>query len=193
MVAFLANLEVGSPVSDFQSTTPPAPNIEPLLVDIVQVAVSQTVAMFVGIEPKCLPAEEVARIWDGICGTISFVGDRRYSMTMCCSRESAVELARAMAGFEIDYDSVDMGDAIGEVANIIAGNIVAQMDTQGVMVAMSLPTVFRGHNVERVLPHNMVSICTSFELPTSTFWVDVIAGQTARMQPIQEVCSICVR
>ncbi|WP_395095250.1 chemotaxis protein CheX [Armatimonas sp.] len=187
-------------MTNFQSTTPPAshlkpllPRIEPLLVDIVQAAVSQTVAMFVGTEPKCLHVEEAVRIYDGICGTISFVGDRSYSITMCCSRESAVELALAMAGFEIDYDSADMGDAIGEVANIIAGNIVARMEDQELAVAMSLPTVFRGHDVERILPHNMVSWCSIFELTGSVFWVDVIAGRTALMQPTQEICAICGR
>lgn len=180
-------------MTNFQSTAPAASYMEPLLVDIVQAAVSQTVTMFVGTEPKCLHAEEAIRICDGICGTISFVGDRSYSMTVCCSRESAAELASAMAGFEIDYDSADMGDAIGEVANIIAGNIVARMEDQGVAVAMSLPTVFRGHDVERILPHNMVSMCSIFELPGSAFWVDLIAGQTALVQPTQEVYAVCGR
>lgn len=166
--------------------------IEPVLIDSVTEAVSQTIAMFAG-EPKVIKADEAIRVCDGICGTISFVGDRNFSVMMCCSRESALELSLAMAGFEIDFESADMGDAIGEVVNIIAGDIVARMEGHGVEVAMSLPTVFRGHDVERVLPHNMISNCTIFELANSSFWIDVIAGQPMHTRPVPEVCPVCGR
>ena len=180
-------------MTNFHTTVAPPAGIDLVLLKAVQGSVAQTIAVFTGTEPHVAQLTEATKTYDAICGTISFVGDQSCSMMMCCSRESAVELAQAMAGFEIDYDSADMGDAIGEVVNIISGDIVARMESHGISIAMSLPTVFRGHDVERVLPHNMVSTCTLFEMPTSSFWVDLIAGQALQVRLVPEVCPLCGR
>ena len=41
-------------------------------------------------------------------------------------RQTASNLVLAFAGCEIDFDSPDMGDAVGELANILAGDFVAR-------------------------------------------------------------------
>lgn len=180
-------------MTNVHTAVAPSAGTDQILLEEIVGAIAQTVGMFAGAEPKPVPVNQATRICDAICGTISFVGDQSCSMMMCCPRESAIELALALAGFEIDYDSPDMGDAIGEIVNIIAGDIVARMESHGISIAMSLPTVFRGHDVERVLPHNMVSCCTLFEMVTSSFWVDVISGQTGLARPVQGVCHLCGR
>ncbi|WP_309715294.1 chemotaxis protein CheX [Armatimonas sp.] len=180
-------------MTNFHSAASMSSIIDPSLVEAVHEAFAQTIAMFAGAELTPKPVDEIDRLCDSICGTISFVGDRNFSAMICCSRESAAELSMAMAGFEIDYDSADMGDAIGEVVNIVAGDIVARMETVGFEVAMSLPTVFRGHDIERVVAHNTLSSCAVYDLSQSQFWVEIVTGQAASPHHNLEVCPACGR
>jgi chemotaxis protein CheX len=94
-------------------------------------------------------------IGDGVVGIISFVGDASWILMVAMPKDSAETLAAKFCGFEVAYDSQDMGDVIGELANVMAGDIVARMGAEGVKVAMSLPTVLRGHNVEPFMPKGL--------------------------------------
>jgi chemotaxis protein CheX len=167
--------------------------IDPTLVKAVQEAFTQIIAIFVGKELIPKPIDEIDKLCDSICGMISFVGNQNFSVMICCSRESASELSMAMAGFNIDYDSADMGDAIGEMINIIAGNIITRMATVGFDVAMSLPTVFRGHDIERVVAQNTLSSCAVYDLSHSQFWVEIVTGQVTPSHHDPESCPACGR
>ena len=149
--------------------------IDPILTNSVQESVLNVMSLLTGITPTTAVLDQAIAIVDGICGTIAFVGDASLSIMVYCTRLSAVEVAEALAGFEMDYDHPDMGDAIGELANIFAGDIVARLDSHGVVVNMGLPSVFRGHDIEVLLSKNTTSLWCAFELPKSTFWVEIVA------------------
>lgn len=88
---------------------------------------------------------------DGIVGIISIVGDVAWTISMSFSKETAIALSMKFAGFEIPYDSADMGDVIGELVNVLAGDVVARLDEMGLRGEMSLPMVTRGSNM-RIMP-----------------------------------------
>jgi len=55
----------------------------------------------------------------------------------------------------VPFESSDMGDAIGELANVIAGSVKARLDQRGAKANISLPTVLRGSAVESVHLQNV--------------------------------------
>lgn len=82
-----------------------------------------------------------------VSGVIGFSGDATGSVVIHFSFDAASKLASRFAGIEMDRDHEDFADAIGELANMIAGGAKAQFD--GLNVSISLPNVIVGpqHNV----------------------------------------------
>jgi chemotaxis protein CheX len=108
-----------------------------------------------GVVPEYCGDDESKSVGDGVVGIISFVGDASWMLMLALPKESAETLAEKFCGFTVEYESPDMGDVIGELANVMAGDIVARMGVEGVKVAMTLPTILRGHNVEPFMPKGM--------------------------------------
>ena len=90
-----------------------------------------------------------------------------------CPELTAPSLVQKFTGFPIPYDSADMGDMVGEFANILGGDIVARLETNRVKAGISLPTVVRGSNVEMLLPQGQPATRMVFSSPCGEFWVRV--------------------
>ncbi|MDB5312191.1 MAG: hypothetical protein JWO38_6393 [Gemmataceae bacterium] len=105
----------------------------------------------------------------GIMGVISFFGDSVWSFALVLPEGTAVAVAKKFAGFDIPFDSPDMGDLVGEMANVLAGEICSRLDARGMKAQMSLPTVARGHDVELLPPSDSCSERLVFTSPTGMF------------------------
>jgi chemotaxis protein CheX len=117
---------------------------------------------------------------DGLCGIISFIGEFGWSFMLALPRQTALDLTTAFTGFELEFDSLDMSDAVGELANILGGDMNARMEALGRPTTMSLPTVARGHDVQLLLPHNVPCERFSFVSPAGEFWLKVAMARPAR-------------
>jgi CheY-specific phosphatase CheX len=49
---------------------------------------------------------------EGIASIISLVGDVSWSLLLCLPRDTACGLSQRFTGFEIPFDSADMGDTV---------------------------------------------------------------------------------
>ncbi len=126
-----------------------------VITNCVKDSVSSIFNTIFGVVPDYCGDDETKDIGDGVVGIISFVGDSSWILMLALPKTSAETLAEKFCGFKVEYDSPDMGDVIGELANVMAGDIVARMGVEGVKVAMSLPTVLRGNNVEPFMPKGL--------------------------------------
>jgi chemotaxis protein CheX len=108
-----------------------------------------------GAEPKLESGGDGGPVGEGVVGIISFMGDVNYIIMLALPKDSAIAMASKFCGFDIDYDSADMGDVVGELANVLAGDIVARMSKEDFKITMSLPTIMRGHDVEPLLPRGL--------------------------------------
>lgn len=116
----------------------------------VRESVETTFAMLTGASPRLAPSQ---------CGDtdliaiICFVGDHPpWSLVLSMPRATAESMAPRFAGFDIGFDSADMADAIGEVVNIIAGDLVARLESIDMHSQMSVPSIARGKGLDLVLP-----------------------------------------
>jgi chemotaxis protein CheX len=121
--------------------------------------------------------DDSKEIGDGVVGIISFVGDASWILMVALPKNSAETLAEKFCGFKVEYDSPDMGDVIGELANVMAGDIVARMGGEGVKIAMTLPTILRGHNVEPFLPRGLPEKKMHYSLLGKDIMIKVAVGK----------------
>jgi chemotaxis protein CheX len=111
-------------------------------------ALESSLASILGAPPTCTASDDSPGSCSGVLGIISFVGDPPWTFTMQLPQATAVAVAQRFAGFHIPFDSPDMADVVGELANVIAGEVVARLERKGVKAHMSLPSVLRGQNIE---------------------------------------------
>jgi chemotaxis protein CheX len=81
-----------------------------------------------------------------VSGIIGFSGQIVGSVVASFQMETAVKLVNSLVGMPIDLKSPDFIDAVGELANMIAGN--AKKDL-GPMASIAVPTVVigKGHQI----------------------------------------------
>ncbi|MCD6364787.1 MAG: chemotaxis protein CheX [Planctomycetes bacterium] len=97
-----------------------------------------------------------------------------WSVVFGLPRDTATEIAAKFAGFEIAFDSDDMGDAVGEVANILAGLIQKELAARGVVIELSLPSIMKGRDLA-VLPQTHDVKSTAFDCEAGMLRVWVVA------------------
>ena len=81
-----------------------------------------------------------------IVGTVSFAGKVLGNLNLHVDQPFAVEMTAAMLGMETDEINGDeeIHDVIGEVCNMIGGDIKSRMCDFGWTCALSIPSITRG-------------------------------------------------
>lgn len=129
-----------------------------------------------GKDPVSVEGDQ-ASAGEGVVGIISFFGDITWLLMVTLPKKSAESLAFKFAGFELAYDSPEMGDVVGEVANVIAGDIVARLGKDEIKVAMSLPSIMKGHDVEPLLPRGIPTQMMKFKIDEDEIFVKVAGAK----------------
>ena len=104
-----------------------------------------------------------------IAAIIGFSGSIRGAVIISMTKGLVIKLTDKLTGkphSEIDDDAVD---AIGEIVNIIAGNIKREVP-DGEKIEISLPTVIKGSGSSFSWPgRKLRSLCISFKYEEDTF------------------------
>jgi|WetSurMetagenome_2_1015567.scaffolds.fasta_scaffold651825_2 chemotaxis protein CheX len=106
-----------------------------------------------------------------ISGIIGLSGDVVGAVIVSFPKLSAVKIASVFAGIALSEADEDFPDAIGELANMIAGN--AKKDIEGLNIMISTPSVVigAGHQVKstRIIPR----LAIPCSCPVGSFVVEV--------------------
>jgi CheY-specific phosphatase CheX len=112
-----------------------------------------------------------------VIAIISLVGQVEWSVFIGLPKDTACKVSEKFAGFAIPFDSPDMGDAVGELANILAGDVKARLDAKGVKANISLPTVIRAQDIHVLLQRAASTVKTCYRSDMGPLWIGVTAGK----------------
>jgi len=146
--------------------------------DCVSQSVSEVLNASCGIT---LQPEEYQPVADlasngAVLAVISLVGSVEWSICLGLPKDTACALTEKFAGFEIPFDSDDMGDAVGELVNVLAGEVKLKLDKRGVKAELSLPSVIRGKRMHIIAQKDLPSATFCFTSEIGRLWSEVIAG-----------------
>ena len=119
------------------------------------------------------PCEPPLVTGDSISGTIFFQGESNGQVTLSFSRSTAVHIVSEMVGMdEAEMDGDTLRDGVGEMANIVAGNVKASLASTPYKFLLSLPEIHAG---DVALPPNVDKVergirCDLGEF-SITFWL----------------------
>ncbi len=92
-------------------------------------------------------------------------------------------MSRKFTGFDVPFDCADMGDVVGELTNVLAGEVVAQLTRRSIQSQMSLPMVARGNDVELLKPTGTPSRRLEYQSPQGRFWFEICTATS-----VQRLC-----
>ena len=145
--------------------------------DVLMDATRFTFKAICGSDPVVVDEAPEEPETSSVQGIIAVVGDLSWSLSLSFPPKTAEAIARKFSGFPIAYDSADMNDVIGELANVMAGDVVARLDRLGHKVKMSLPTVARGTGVHMIHPGAEALSRFCIRLPQGQAWVGLAMGK----------------
>ncbi len=83
---------------------------------------------------------------DGVAALVGVAGEWQGNGCISCSSELACKLASQMVMHPYDSVNDDVLDAIGEIANMVIGNIKTNLEGALGPMGLTIPTVIYGHN-----------------------------------------------
>jgi len=105
-----------------------------------------------------------------VCGIIGFTGQITGSVMISFSESAAQKLVEAFAGVKLAITDPDFADAVGELANMVAGS--AKKDL-GALASISVPSVVIGKGYIVAMNRNVPCLVIPCSSPLGDFAVEV--------------------
>lgn len=117
--------------------------------DLVKCAVVDVFSQAFGL--SMTPEESGSLILNGephVAGAVGFIGEMTGVVYIYCSARLARKIAATTVGLEESSPEADdlVNDTVGEVANMIVGNVKAKLFERGVQTVLTIPSIVRGSN-----------------------------------------------
>jgi chemotaxis protein CheX len=127
--------------------------------------------LFCEAKPGKVQLKESSNIIHDISGIIGISGGAKGAVSLSFEKQTAFKVVSKFIGEEINEMNEDIVDAIGELANIIAG--AAKKELSEFNISISLPTVItgKGHSVNEA--KDVLSMIIPFTFDNSTFELGV--------------------
>lgn len=106
-----------------------------------------------------------------VSAVIGFSGDASGIVVLAFSNEVAISAASKFAGVDMDTQHSDFPDALGELANMVAGG--AKANFEGLDVSISLPSVITGKGHEVLNSKSHPSLLIPCKCSLGEFGVEV--------------------
>lgn len=147
----------------------------------VRQSVEATFESISGSRPEFVDSSEQGEPMNGIIGHITvFNSQHTLTLMVAIPKETALSLSGVFCGMEIPFESDDMGDLVGEVSNILAGEVAANAEQVGFAGQSSLPTVTRGSDLKLFLPNKPPTAQLRFNGSGGGFWVNLALCESKR-------------
>lgn len=121
-----------------------------------------------------LTAQGKRQIQSNITSMIGLGGGIRGMLAVHCPAKVAKSITSQFLGMEVEELDADVKDAIGEIANMIAGNLKISFAGAGVAVELAIPTSVIGESFRVTGITGATRHYISFQLESGSFWVELL-------------------
>ena len=156
-------------------------DLSSFIADAVLSSVAVTFASIFGEPPTLVFVDDHMEPCACVASVISFFGTPPWALTLILPEPTAIAMARQFAGFDVPFDCADMGDVVGELTNVLAGEVVAQLARRSLQSQISLPTVARGHDVEMLKSTGVPARQLGYQSPQGRFWFEICTAGVQRL------------
>lgn len=108
-----------------------------------------------------------------VSGMVGLAGTFKGLLAIHTPNEVAMAITSNFLGLEVDEINEDVQDAIGELANMLAGNIKLAIDESGKDVTLSIPSAVHGDEYSLNCLANAEWVVMPFTTPAGEFLVEL--------------------
>ncbi|MDX9896768.1 MAG: chemotaxis protein CheX [Desulfofustis sp.] len=110
---------------------------------------------------------------DGISGIIGLAGTHKGVLAIHIPAVVAMAITGSFLGMDVEQINEDVEDAVGELANMLGGNIKTILSQNGRDIELSLPTTISGQNYDFQTAKDVEVTRLDFTTDSGTFTVEL--------------------
>ncbi len=108
-----------------------------------------------------------------ISAMIGLTGDFSAMLTINFPEAVGLSLTGAMLGIELKEIDADVKDALGEIANMVAGGLKERFAADGVNLELAIPTTISGKSYTIASPTKNNRIIIPFAVESGQFFIEI--------------------
>jgi len=112
-----------------------------------------------------------------VSATIGLSGDFNAMLGIHCPASVGMAIGGAMLGMDLEEVDEDTKDALGEIANMLAGGLKESFSREGVSLLLALPTTVAGESYRISAPSRSNRVLLPFDIEAGRFFVDLKYSQ----------------
>ena len=146
--------------------------------DIIPKIVEATEEIFTGmvmmeISQKGEPLKELGTMKDSITGMVGLAGVHKGMVAIHIPNPLALAITTSFLGMDVEEVNEDVQDAIGEIANMLGGNVKTILSDKGKDIQLSLPSTISGEEYSFTSQNDVDQVIIPFTAPAGTFFVEL--------------------
>jgi chemotaxis protein CheX len=119
------------------------------------------------------PLLELAPLKQSITGMVGLAGIHRGVLAVHFPKQVALDVTGSFLGMEVEEINADVQDAIGEIANMLGGNLKTILSDRGKDIQLSLPSTISGDEYSFTSHADVDQVILPFQAPAGVFYVEV--------------------
>jgi chemotaxis protein CheX len=117
------------------------------------------------------------RAMGDVSAIIGITGSARGSMALVFTEECIMKIASALLGEVLTKMDNEVGDAVGELTNMICGDARRRLSEEGTVLQAGIPTIVAGKNHSIMHVADGPRLAVPFETDHGSFMVEVAFGK----------------
>lgn len=110
---------------------------------------------------------------DSISGVIGLAGTHKGVLAIHLPHKVAIAITGSFLGMDVDEMNSDVEDAVGELANMLGGNVKSILSEKGRDINLSLPTTISGKHYDYQPNKDAERIYISFACEPGNFSIEL--------------------
>jgi chemotaxis protein CheX len=129
--------------------------------------------IFIDIVAGSSSTEPASDIEPNLSSLIGLAGDLKGILAIHCPAGVAMGITGAMLGMEVEDLSEDVKDAIGEIANMVAGGLKVALASDGKKIELAIPSTVIGKGIRTSGLSRASRVFIPFSSPIGQFGVEL--------------------
>ena len=146
-------------------------DIIPKLVDATQEIFTGMVMMEIAQDGE--PLAELGTMKDSITGMVGLAGTHKGMLAVHFPNSLALAITTSFLGMDVTEMNEDVQDAIGEIANMLGGNVKTILSDKGRDIQLSLPSTISGEEYSFTSQNEVDQVVLPFKAPAGVFYVEL--------------------
>jgi chemotaxis protein CheX len=118
-------------------------------------------------------AKDSGRLHDTITGLIGLAGTHKVVLAIHIPHPVAIAITSSFLGMEVEGINEDVEDAVGELANMLGGNVKGVLAENGRDIDLSLPSTISGASYQFQSQKDVEKVLIRFKTENGSFLVEM--------------------